>query len=272
MNSIFNQQQYGGFQYGAQQVPTKKWTNPLTKEQEQFLKQTAPDFTLEVAQADMLRAKCTHRDPVNGKFSVVPNEDGSWTCTKCGTTFNIVQRPIEEIESYVNGIIDILETSKMTYVDMPDEAVVSYYQMIPFLEKLPKLFEVASNSIDKLAPGATIQQQYGYNNPFGMLSNAVGNPGFASPYAYAQQPMMQQPMMNQPYQNGFVGTPGIDPANPFQQQMAQPMYAQQPTQQMPPFMQPVQMAQPVAQPAVAQPQATQASSQEQVQVQKKFEL
>lgn len=271
MNSIFNQQ--GGFQYGVQQAPKRKWTNALTKEQEQFLHQTAPEFSLDVPQTDLFRARCTHRDAEHGRFTVVPNNDGSYTCTKCGKTFNIVQQPAEEIEKFVNGIVDILETSKMMYVDMPVETIIGYYQMIPFLEKLPKLYEIATSNPEQLVPNGTVQQAGMYGNPFAMLSNAVGNPAFGAPMygGYTAPQQMGYPygaaaaqMPNQPYQNGFVGTPGVDPANPFQTQAP-----------VPPFMaQPVQMTQQAVQTAPAgQEVAPQANSQEQqVQVQKKFEI
>ena len=272
MNSVFNQQ-IGGYQYGVQQAPKRKWTNALTKEQEQFLHQTAPEFSLDVPQADLFRARCTHRDAEHGRFTVVPNNDGSYTCTKCGKTFNIVNQPAEKIEEYVNGIVDILETSKMMYVDMPVETITGYYQMIPFLEKLPKLYEIATSNPEQLVPNGTVQPTGMFGNPFAMLNNAVGNPAFGMPMygGYSQQPMMgyQQPVA-QPYQNGFTGTPGVDPTNPFQQQM--PQFGQQ---MAPPFMQPVQMSQQAVQTAPAgQEVAPQANSQDQqqVQVQKKFEI
>ena len=265
MNSVFNQQYGGGFQYGMQQQPVRKWTNPLTKEQEQVLKQKSPAWTLEVPESQLLQSKCTHRDTVNHRFSVVPNEDGSYTCTKCGKTFFIVQKSPQEIETYVNGIVDILETAKMLYVDMPDDAITTYYQMIPFLEKLPKIYETAASNFEQLtSAGGTVQQANMFGSPFGMLSNVVGaTPFMQQPMQMGQpmmmgQPMYQQPMqqMGQPmmmggYQNGFVGTPGVNPANPFQEQ------------------QPMQMNQ---QQAVDQTQQTAGSQDQQVQVKKTFEI
>lgn len=271
MNSIFNQQpQYGTFQY-AQQQPPKRWTNPLTKEQEEFLKKNSPDFTLETTPEELYRSICTHKDPEKGTFTLVENEDGTFTCTKCGARFNIVQAPLEDVEKVINGAIDILQTAKLMYVDMGNESVKSYFQMIPFLEKAPKLYQIGADTMKRIAPNGNIQQNGIYGNPFGMLSNALGTPGFAMPTYGAPygQPMQQQ---FNPYQNGFVGGAGyvpnaaVDPSNPFQQQPVQQGY---PFGQQAQAMNPPQPAQPV-QPVQAQQPAQ--KQEETVEVQKQFNL
>ena len=241
-NNFMNQPMYNGFGYATQPQAPLQYTNPLTKEEEEFLKKNSPDFTLEATREELARAICTHRDPQKGTFTISPNDDGTVTCTKCGARFNPVQRPKEEIEELVNGVVDILQSAKMMYVDMNNDSVRSYFQMIPFLEKAPKLYEVGIDTFKKIAPNGAIQQNSFYGNPFATLSNAMGTPGFGMP-VYGSMP--QQPMQPQYYQNGFVGQPqygtAVDPNNPFQQtqnfgqtvnaNQQTPMNVQQPPQQ-----------------------------------------
>lgn len=235
MNTYFNQPMTN-FGYAQQQAPIK-WTNPLTKEEEAFLKQNSQDFTLECTKEELVRSVCTHKNPEKGVFTLVNNDDGTVTCTTCGATFNPVQLPKEEIEKVIGGTIDILQSIKLMYVDMNADSVRSYFQMIPFLEKASKLYQTASETMRRVAPNGPLQQTGFYGNPFANLTNALGTPGFGMPvYGQGMGMNMNQPYQQQPmYQNGFVGQQAapygaVDPANPFQSQsfgqVAQPPVGQ----------------------------------------------
>lgn len=253
-----NAQYMGAFTQG-QQVDNIPWTNPLDDKGRELLKQKEPEFVLKATEEELLRSSCTHRDPQKRCATLVQDPNtGTWKCTQCGAVFNIVDLPIEKIEEYVYGMIDILQTSKLMYVNMPPQTVTSFYQMIPFLEKVPKLYQTAQNIFKKVNGGNTLQGFNYTNDPFATINNAIANPGYGMPgYGYGYgQPVPQAPVYPQ-YQappqynntNGFYGDPNF---NPIQQQapMAAPNYntgmMNQPQIQQPQTQMPVNTGAPVA--------------------------
>lgn len=251
MNNFNNQmnQGYGygmypnqpGTQYG--QFPTAKMTQPLTPEQIRELRSTGSGFSLKVDPIEILRSHCTHKD--NGNIALMKNGDGSSTCTICGAKFNLVDKDIEEVQAVVQAVIDILQSVKTYYLDIPENYVKDYFNMIPYLEKLPQFFEVALHNFAKYENGAFLNQN---NNMFGFqMLNALTSPGYGQigggmmtgqpqmgmAPAYQPQPQfVQQPQMAPGY-NPFGGVQPmnqgyVQPQQPAQQAPAQP---QQPAQQ-----------------------------------------
>lgn len=227
-----NENYYGGYgyNYAPQPVQQMPWTQGLTDEEAAFLKKHAPEFSLEITKEEMLKSYCTHKDVKTRRSTLVQNPDGTYTCTTCGETFNIVQLSPEEVESHINGTKDILQTIKFCNVGMSPEAIRAYNQFLPLLDKAPKLYEIAMREFAKVNPGGNIMPAYS-NNAFAMLGNAVGGMGmgFVPQPGYAQ-PMYQQPQPVQQQAGGF---------NPFMQQY-QPMYTQ-PMYQQPQYVQPGQV-------------------------------
>lgn len=238
-----NAQIYGGAFTQAPQRQDIPWTNPLDAKEEAKLKKNQPDFTLQATETELLQAGCSHRDPNTRTYTLVQDGSGALKCTKCGAVFNLVDIPTDEIEKYVSSIIDILQTTKLLYVNMPPETIKTFFSMIPFLEKVPKLYEIAQKTYYN-ATGQNGIQNYNYMNqdPFAQINNAIGgNPymmggGYQNPY-YQQQ---QNPQYANPqyYGNGYQGTPQFTPNqqgyyadpgfNPIQQgtpQQVPPFYA-----------------------------------------------
>lgn len=235
MNQFNPNNFYGGnygnaYTYG--QAPAQvNWTNPLDPEGEKILKEKAPEFNLlEIPREEALRASCTHRDPVNKELTLQQNADGSFRCVKCGAVFNMTELDEESVAKHVNSIVDILQTAKTMYLDMPPQSVVSYFQMIPFIEKLPELYRIAQRTFEKSNAGSGIQAGFASANPYFALQNAVSTPMYNVPgygyqgqaqapgYTYQQPQYMQQPQ--QPIMNGY------NPQPAYNQQ-----YVQQPYQQ-----------------------------------------
>jgi hypothetical protein len=210
-NGSYNGQGNMGMGYNGQyQGPVM--TNAVSQEEIKELRKAGSTSAIpQVTRAEMLAAKCTHRDPQKNCFATVPaNEEGYVVCTICGAKFRPVEMTEQQATEVVNETIDIAQTAKMNFIDMSPTAVVEYFQMIPLLSRLPKLYAQSLNNFNKYDNGMQYQQN-GNNNFFNMFS-ALTSPGMGM--GYGQQPMYQQPMYGQ-------------------QMGGQPMYGQQPMYQQP---------------------------------------
>lgn len=282
MNYYNQNPNMGAFVQPQQPQADIPWTQPLTDQERAMLKKKNPEFVLKSTDEEIAKAKCTHRDPKARATTLVQTETGSWKCTQCGEEFNFVDVPVETVQQYVASIIDILQTTKLMYVNMPPQAVTAYFNMIPFLEKLPKLYQIAQNAF-RQSTGQQTLQGYGYSQDvWSQLSNAVANPGYGVPvapngYMY-QQPMQPQYSYSQqpvyPQYNGFYADPSF---NPVQQSPVQPQYyAQGPAQQAAAGPSPAGYTQETTQPQQQQTQPTNtqqvSGAPEQVVTNKQFSL
>lgn len=232
-NNFYNPGYMGGAMYG-QPVKRAQMTNPLSPEERELLK-VDTSFKLEVSPQDMARAKCTHRHPDKGEFAIVPNADGTVTCSICHTTFdpNIVNE--QYVEETVNGMNNILETCKLLALDLNPEIITGYYQMIPFIKKAPQMFKLANQTFEKYnGNAAQVPYQNGMNY-FGMMNMmtapSVPMGGYGMPmqaptpmYGYGMTPTQQMQMQSMPMGGS-------------------PFYAQQPMMT-PPVQQPAGMTPP----------------------------
>lgn len=210
MNNQMNygmNQMMGGVQYNQQQA---KMTQPLTKEEMAKLKNTG-NAKLVVDELDLIRAKCTHKN--NGQLALMQNNDGSHTCSICGATFNLVDTDPAEVALLTQRFIDVMQSIKTYYLDMPVNYATEFFVMIPLLANTPELYRVALTQFSKYESGSMVNQNnsmYGFN-----LFNTITSQGMPM---YGQQPMMGQ-------------MPGMMPQQPMYGQPAmqqQPMYGQQP--------------------------------------------
>lgn len=226
MDSVFNNNNnsvygsYGnGMTYG---VPNKEltWTNPITAEEERSLQRGTAGISLDIPKESMIRAKCTHRDPQTRKFTLRENEDGSVTCLKCGARFNLVNNvPLSEISKIVGGVIDILQTTKLSYVDMTPDVIQSYFIILPFLEILPKMYETSMHTIDKVMKNMGLSGNYATNNAFENLYSTLGMGAFNPMMMAAMMQQMANANANANAGGAFMNPPGGEVpswANPFQ--------------------------------------------------------
>ena len=213
-----------GTTYAVAGRPQAKNSQPLTQEEINHLKSMsgAENLDIKVSTDDLLIAKCTHREK-SGASSLINVGGNRWRCTICGQEFNMFDGTVEDVANAVNSMVDILQTAKTIYLDAPDNLTAQYYQQIPLLQKLPKIFQASLNNFSKYenwqqAPEFTGN---GYYPGFTAMHNLLTGqfmPGMAPGYGY-QQPMMQQPM-----QAGYVPAPVVTPqptANYYQQPMMQ---------------------------------------------------
>lgn len=207
-----------GYAYSMNR-PKAQNTQPVTPEMAAILKKEST-LDMRIDQKDIWRAMCTHKDPTTHVSTLVQNADGTLTCSVCGKSFRFFEGGVEDVNAAVSTIIDVLQTTKTIYLDAPAKMIEQYYQVIPLLEKLPILWNMAVRNFDNY-------QGIDDMNP---ISNSYGS-GFAAmntmltnPYAFGQQfgqPMMQQPMMGQPMPMG-------QPMMGYNPQMMQPMMGYNP--------------------------------------------
>lgn len=212
----------GGYNYQGMPQPQQKWSNVLTPEQINRLRKSENEFSLGITEEESLRARCNHRsDDGTHDTLVFDPVTGEARCTICNYKFRPIEPNIsfDDIKDDVSRILDLLQTIKLMYIDLPDQAAAEYFQIIPLIEKIPQLFEYAAKNMTK---HETYNWQYNNGNmgAMNMLNNL--QQAFSNGMNMMGQQQMGAPMgMGVP--NGMpVGM--VPPAMQYQQQpMAAPM-------------------------------------------------
>lgn len=206
----------GGYNYQGMNQPMQKHGNVLSNEQIKSLQQKQQQFSLALTQEEYLRAVCNHRNmDGTGDTLVYDPETGEATCTICGYRF----RPIEpnvtpaEIKEDVDRIVDILQTIKLMYVDLPPEAAKDYFPVIALIEKVPQLFEFAAKNMAKheIYNWQYSNKNMGAFNMFNNLQNMFSG-GYQQPMYGGMPQGNPQPYMNPYMNNGGYGAPMPNPA------------------------------------------------------------
>ena len=241
---------YGGGAIPNQNMPTAHTKSWLTPDQISKIKKRIAQFDLSVSDDAILRGNCNHYN-TDGTPAIYPDKDGSggYTCAICGTHFNMRDFSPEDVKNSVENVLDILNTIKVMYLSVDPTAATDYFQIIPFIEKIPKLYEVATNDFSRY-DNADEFTRSGNQNSFNLFY-AMNNPGsFGYGYGY-----------NMPQQAPY----GMPPQQPMGQPMNpgfNPMYgAQQPQA---PYGMPQQGYQPQTQGFAMNPQGAAAPQQTQV--------
>lgn len=210
---------FGGNFYNPQPQRQPKLTQPLKQEDIKKLRNNGDAFSLKVTDIDLLKSYCTHKN--NGAIVLQQTADGKVFCPICGETFNLVDASEEAVQGIVSDINDVMQTVKTYYVDMPEQTIMHYFQMMPLINKLPKLYELALKNFNEYEMGAPIN---GMNNTnaFAMLNNLM-TPGMGMGYNPAmgmQQGMAQNMNMGMGMNMGMQ--PGMNPAMGMNMNMGMP--------------------------------------------------
>lgn len=202
-----------GYNYNGMQPNQMgaKIPNTLTNEEIAKLMQKENQFTLQVTETEKLRAICTHRTQDGMGDTIVEDQAGECRCYICNYAFRPLapDTSIEVLEESIANVIDILQTIKLLYINMPPEAAREYFMIIPLIEKIPKLFEYACKDYAKHANF----NSYSYNNrnmSTMNLFNMVMGGGFNNMGMPQYNP--QQQMGNVYPQAGMMGNPAMNPA------------------------------------------------------------
>lgn len=240
-NTMYGNRQGGGMVYNNQyQAPVM--TNALTPEQIKELRRSNHQAAIpQVTQLELTRAICTHRDTTRNQFATVDNQDGTATCTICGEVFKPVEYTKEQVDEIVDEFMNVLQTTKMNYLDMSPSAVSEFFKILPLVKRTPELYKQAMDCFAKYDRGNLFNEQ-GNNNFFGLFSaltspnmsyggpmqNPYGNPYGAGPAPHQYGPMGQGPY--DPYNMTPQG--GYQPPMPNMQYSNDPnLFYAQPNQQ-----------------------------------------
>ena len=222
-------QQFNGVQ--PQMMPVRK--NTLTDEELKKLSGEKQQFNLALTEKEHLKAVCNHigqdgrdmleQDPMN------PN---GVICKICGYSFEPIasEAPIEYVKEKSQEYINILQTIKLMFVDMPTDVSRTFFDTIGLAMKTPELFELASKNLAKYDNYNPYGNNYQSTSAMGLLSyfmNSMGQGGFG----FQAQPVYQQPQMQgfqQPQMQGFQQNPF---GYPGASQFGQPMGGYQPQMQ-----------------------------------------
>ena len=225
------QQIPNGFAYGVPR-PMARNTQPLSQEEIAKLRRVNDDLSLTIPEEDLLKCACTHKEK-NGANALIANTDGTFTCSICKATFKPFDGNIDGeggVREAVNYLISMLQTAKMIYLDAPDDLVRQYFQVIPLLEKFPRLWEIASNNFAKYEgyDGNPVNTYGGFGSGFSAMNQLLTNPyaGYMmqqpnGAYYQPQQMMYQQPMQPQQMPQ-YVAGPQYAPQQMMYQQPMQP--------------------------------------------------
>ena len=230
----------GGYQYNGY-APQPKINNYLSEDEIKSLQQNTNMFTLNLTEEEMLRSRCNHRSIDGMSDTLVYDQNtGIARCTICGYEFKPIEpnSTYENIKDSTDNIIDILQTIKLLYTDLPAQAAAEYFPVIGLIEKIPKLFEFATKNFNKHEFEA-----WTYNNHnmggIAMLQNLYNTFGSSAQFTAAPQFNGGPVPQYNPYAANMgapVGTPVAPGVNPFgyygasqpQPFMNQPVYPNAP--------------------------------------------
>ena len=253
----------------SQQMPqgAPMMNNPITQEDRKLLAQQDNLFDLKVTPYEQAMAKCTHKD--NGQFAIVADENGKTTCKICHAEFYPNSVDEEYVEKATQMILNVLNTCKYIALDMNNEVIVQYFSMIPYIERIPKLYKAVMKTFNRY--GAPSQTTPAYvQNPINQFNNLI-NPAVPIGAPAYMQPGYQTPYMNM--QNNMVNGQSVFYQQPQAPMYGQPMYGQ--PQMAPQYGAPQYAQQPQApmnQPQMAAPQTQQPAQQPQNNAQQNGEV
>ena len=221
-NNYYNNPMMGqqGWGYQQQKPLVPKMTQPLTQEEIKKMMHGGNAFNLNIDPDELNRAYCTHKD--HGTIVLQNAGDDLSFCPICQKTFRL--EPLDvEIDELVQAMINVLQSIKTYYVDIPEEYVKQFFIMIPLLEKVPQFYKMAASNFKKYyGDNGNLQPQQ--NSYATNMLAALTNPAYMGQGQFGgygmQQP--QDPMYGNPYGGAPVPPP-----------MGQPQYGQQYGQQYP---------------------------------------
>ena len=202
--------------------PQPRNTQPITQEMSKMIFSQEDDLSVKISPIEKLKNQCTHKIPGTGQLALVDNGDGKYTCRVCGESFHLIMDPGKEIVETTERMRDILQSIKTMYLDIPENFVKEYFQLITLLERAPALFEKASKNFQMYDQYQTSPMAvYPGMNSFQQVNSMVGG--------YNMGGIMPQAM----YPNYAYGAPGYQqyPGQPVGQQV--PVTQAQPQQQWP---------------------------------------
>jgi hypothetical protein len=214
---------YGGFGNMTPQDYNQK--NNLTGDEINKLIKKDNALSLAVTETEALRAMCNHRtaDGTRDTLEYDP-QTGEAYCVVCQKRFvPVTNMSQEDVKDVVQQTMNVIQTIKLIYKDMPVDVSRQFWTFAALLEKIPELYDVAQKNYAKYDSSMNWMNNSGnmasinmfnnlqnmFNAPNPMLNAMGGNPAMGG-YGYTAP---QQPVNAFGYNNGF-GYPGAAPQQP----------------------------------------------------------
>ena len=209
--------------------PVRKMTQPVTPELAKLIQQTGDELDIRISNTDKIKNWCTHKEPGIGRTCLIDNPDGTVTCRVCGETFKLSDNILADAEAARDLGTNAIQTIKTIYVDIPEDFLKSYSQVLSMLDMLPKIAKKAEKNFglyENYNGGVFTGPMNGFNsfqaannllsgfNPLG--GQPWGQPQYGYGYGYPQQPAQPQYGYYQQQPN----TMGGYPQQPYQQPVA----------------------------------------------------
>lgn len=249
-----------GYQFnGYQGMNPVRRGNFLTDDEINELAKKGNRFNIALTKEEKMRGQCNHQKADGTGDALSENQDGTSTCQICGYTFkplDAYHTTRESLQAAVADIIDILQTIKLIYIDMDSTAGKEYFQIIPLIEKIPDLFDLAVKDYSKhenFNPYSYNTHNLGTFQMFNMLVGAMNsgagyqappqnpnygmnmNPGFNPGWNMNMGPQQMNMGMAYGPSNGFgYAGAGMNMAPGYQAQTTGFQYGMQPQQAMNP--------------------------------------
>ena len=179
-NNFNNSGMMMGSMYGQNKMVVPQNTQPLTQAEQNELKKKSPAFTTELTRDELLRSYCTHRNKDGS--TLVENPDGTGTCTICGETvvFPANGYTKEEVQEITMKFKNLLNVIKCQYFDIPPQIVKEFFQIMPYVEKVPELYNLAMQNFNSYNRNANMggtnpvlgTDNYNFWNSFDMFHGA----------------------------------------------------------------------------------------------------
>lgn len=160
-------------------VSSPQLTNPLSESEKEYLRKyfLKEEFNLTIPKVEKLQAKCTYRD--NSGEKLLQNSDGTVTCVMCRSTFRPERCEKDELDNLIEKMVNVLETIKIMYMDIPNETVNKLIAvLIPNLKKVGPLYETAIKHYDMYSSQSIIHCA----DPSKLFSNGMNPDSTMNPY------------------------------------------------------------------------------------------
>lgn len=211
--------------YTTPNRPQPRFTQPVTQEMSKMIFAQEDDLSVKISPIEKAKNQCTHKFPGTGQLALVEGNDGKVTCRVCGESFHLILDPSAQIAKTTEDMRDILQSIKTMYLDIPENFVKEYFQLITLLERAPALFEKAANNFKMYDSYNTSPMGvYPGMNSFQQVNGMIGGANMGG--------IVPQPMYGyNPAQPGYYQQPGYySQPNGYYNNAPQQGYYQQPVQ------------------------------------------
>lgn len=229
-------QQYGPVGYVNAPKPRARYTQPVTQDMSQMMLREDDTLSVKISPIERAKNMCTHKYPGRSEIALV--ESGSddqgkiVTCRVCGESFHIIMDDPKaigiDLEKTCNHLIDIMQSSKAMYLDIPEDFAVEFYQIMTLISRVPKVYEKGFKNFSQYDYTNQAQGVYPGMNSFQAVNQTIGGVAMGG-----ISPMIG----NQFYQGGYQPQQPYAPAG---------YVAPQPVPQYDAFGNPIQPQQPPA--------------------------